>query len=211
MEDEEAEEENLEPIQSPTVVGNDHNSKFFKLPKALEVIRKMRRIEALVDYSQFHLLTSNQHISSLEEMAARKERIQSEKEQKLMDRELNKAKKAEERELNKIQRVKAKEANEIAKDLKATQQTQKKSMKGKREDSTPNCKSPCSVERPLASLPVKQGVPHGFPSLVPFLLPRCTCTRDVQYLTWLLSSLEWTTSLFSPWSTSNLHGPLQWG
>ena len=117
-EEDEAEEKNLEQRHFSTDVENDHMSKFFKLSKALQATRKMRRSEVLVDYSQSQLLASYQHLSNLEEMAARNERVQSEKVQKLKERELKKAKKAEERELKEIQRAKAEEAKHIARDLK---------------------------------------------------------------------------------------------
>ena len=63
-------------------------------------------IEPLVDYSQSQVLTSNHHITDLESIAIRKERLQLEKKQKKIEKELNKAQKIKEKELNKIKKTK---------------------------------------------------------------------------------------------------------
>ena len=124
--DDDVQEEDLEYSQSPVPVENDHISKFLKLPTTSKKTRNLGRAEPLVDYSQSQLLTSEQHLCNLEDIATRKERVQKEKEKKLKERKLNKAKKAEQLELNKIKRSKAKEVKQLAKDLKEAQQAQKK-------------------------------------------------------------------------------------
>ena len=75
----------------------------------------MGRAEPLVDYSQSQILTSEEHLTTLENIATQKERVQEMKEQKIKERAIKKSKKAEELQLNKLKREKAKEARTVAK------------------------------------------------------------------------------------------------
>ena len=98
----------------------------------------MRRgAEPLVDYSQSQLLTSSDHLSNLEIMARKKERVQEEKLQRTKEKELNRARKTEEREANKKRKAQEKEANKLARELKAAQQAEIRAAKGKRRESLP--------------------------------------------------------------------------
>ena len=72
-------------------------------------------MESLVDYVQSQVLTSNHHITNLESITTRKERLQLEKEQKKIEKELNKAQKIKEKELNKIKKANEQEAKEAKK------------------------------------------------------------------------------------------------
>ena len=76
------------------------------MPTAPRQTERVLRIEPFVDYSQSQVLTSDHHITDLESIATRKERLQFEKEQKKIGKELNKAQKIKEKELNKIKKAK---------------------------------------------------------------------------------------------------------
>ena len=80
----------------------------------------------MVDYSQSQLLTSLEHISSLDTIARKKERAQLQKEQKFKEREIKKAHKARDRELNKVKRAQLQEARKNAKELKAKEVAERK-------------------------------------------------------------------------------------
>ena len=95
VDDEEVQEDDLEYSQSHVPVENDHINKFLKLSTTSKKTRNLGRAEPLVDYSQSQLLILEQHLCNLEDIATRKERVQKEKEEKLIERKLNKAKKAE--------------------------------------------------------------------------------------------------------------------
>ena len=102
LDDEEIEKQNLEQSQSSTATKEDHISKFLKLPRTTKKTRRMGKAKPLIDYSQSQLLTLDEHLCNLKDIATKTERIQIEKEQKLKERELSKAKKAKEKELIKI-------------------------------------------------------------------------------------------------------------
>ena len=85
------------------------------MPTAPRQTKRISRIEPLVDYSQFQVLTSNHHITNLESIATRKQRLQLAKEQKKIEKELNKAQKFKEKELNNIKKAKEQEAKKEAK------------------------------------------------------------------------------------------------
>ena len=53
----------------------------FKLPQESPTTTKTKA-EALIDYSQSHILTSTQHVATLEEIVTKKDKIQEEKEER---------------------------------------------------------------------------------------------------------------------------------
>ena len=77
VEDDQDEEEDMEQSQSLTIANSSeiHNSKFLKLPKGYKRGTRVSRNELLIDYSQSQMLTSNEHLTCLEGIASRKERI----------------------------------------------------------------------------------------------------------------------------------------
>ena len=66
------------------------------MPKAPRRPIRMGRAEPLVDYSRSQMLTTEEHLTTLENIAIQKERLQEMKEQKIKKRAIKKAKRAEE-------------------------------------------------------------------------------------------------------------------
>ena len=107
------------------------------------------------------MLTSDEHLTTLENIATQKQNVQELKLQNLKEREIMKTKKAEEREINKKMREEAKEAKRVAKELEAAEKALKKKSKGKRGVILPNV---AAVEENLhSSLPLRMEntVPSG--------------------------------------------------
>ena len=84
----------MDQSQSPIDVKKDHISKFLKLLRAPKTMRRVKKTKSLIDYSQSQVLTLDEHLCSLEDIATKKERVQIEKEQKVKERKSNKVKKA---------------------------------------------------------------------------------------------------------------------
>ena len=114
--------------QSPTTGEEQekHISRFLKLPKAPKRSIRVGRAEPLVDYSQLQMLTSEEHLTTLENTTIQKERVQEMKEQKIKERTIKKSKRVEELELNKLKREKSKEARRVAIELEAAEKALKK-------------------------------------------------------------------------------------
>ena len=72
--------------------------------------------------------------------------MQQEKENKLKEKEANKAKKAEEKKLNNIKKAEEKDAKKLSRDLKAAEQSQKRAGKGKKQDTVPESQTACDVQ-----------------------------------------------------------------
>ena len=81
VEDDQGEEEGMEQSQPPIAANSSdiHLNKFLKLPKGCKRGTRVSRNEPLIDYLQSQLLTSDEHLSSLEGIASRKERIRQER------------------------------------------------------------------------------------------------------------------------------------
>ena len=94
----------------------DHISQFLKLPRVPRRAAIQGKPEPLIDYISSQLLTSEQHLNTLERIMSNKERVQQEKLQKQKEREENRAKKAEEKERQKLKRAEENEARRVAKD-----------------------------------------------------------------------------------------------
>ena len=121
----ELEEESKAELESEpstvTITNKDHISQFFEFPRVPRRAVVQGRPEPLIDYSSSQLLTSEQHLNTLERIMTNKERMQQEKLQKQKEKEENRAKKAEERERQKIRKVEEKEARRIAKEQRIVQ------------------------------------------------------------------------------------------
>ena len=126
------EEDGVAPCESPAaeLVHIAHMNEFLKLPRAKRTTRSVNRIEPLVDYSQSQLLTSEEHISNLEIMVGKKERLLEEKKEKKIQREVERAKKVEEKKLKRIARATEQEAKRVAKQQNGVERVQLK-LKGR--------------------------------------------------------------------------------
>ena len=111
-------------------------SRFLKLPKAPRRPIRVGRAKPLVDYSQSQMLTSEEHLTTLENIATQKKRVQEMKEQKIKERAIKKSKRVEELQLNKLKREKAKEARMVAKQLEAVEKALKKIKREKTSSRT---------------------------------------------------------------------------
>ena len=90
VEENKVEEDGLVPCESLEAKPSHtpHISQFLKIPRAKRTSRRANRIESLVEYSQSQLLTSDEHISNLESMIVRKERLLQKKQQKLIQKKV---------------------------------------------------------------------------------------------------------------------------
>ena len=91
-------------------------------------------------------------------IAATKERLQQEKEDKLKEKEANKARKAEEKKLNTIRKAQEKEAKKLSRDLKAAEQSRKRVGKGKKNGTVPESEPVGDLQR--SSAPVTIATAH---------------------------------------------------
>ena len=94
-------------------------STFLRLPQEGIPRKRKTTCEPIVDYGQFQILTSLQHVHTLEDIASKKAQIQKDKEERAKNRELTKNVKAQEKILKvaeKSARVATKEANRKFKD-----------------------------------------------------------------------------------------------
>ena len=76
----------IEKEKPPT---QENISNFLQLPQEV-ITTKRTRVEALVDYSQSHILTSNEHVDKLHTILKKKEQIAQEKDRKRVEKEFTK-------------------------------------------------------------------------------------------------------------------------
>ena len=94
-------------------------------------------------------------MSNLECIAATKEKVQQEKENKLKEKEANKARKAKEKKLNNIMKAQEKDAKKLSRDLKAAEHTRKRVGKGKKQGTVLESQIACDVQLSIATLGVE--------------------------------------------------------
>ena len=79
------------------------------------------------------MLTSDEHLTTLENITTQKQKVPELKLQKLKERDIMKTKKVEEREINKKRREEAKEARRVAKEHEVAKKAMKKNQRKRGE------------------------------------------------------------------------------
>ena len=100
------------PLEEEAAENSAPFTTFLRLPQAPRTRKTI--VEPLVDYTQSQILTSSQHVETLEETTTKKEKVQLEREERARTRELTKQKRAEE----KLKQVAAKEDRAASKEAK---------------------------------------------------------------------------------------------
>ena len=83
--------EDVDLSQDPPIVANI--STFLRLPQQVNT-RTKARFEPMVNYSQSQILTTNEHVQTLEAIAQKKEEVAIEKERRRVEKELTKTMRA---------------------------------------------------------------------------------------------------------------------
>ena len=102
-----------QPLQEDEEENPNIFIQFLRLPHG-PPMPKRNTCEPLVDYRQSQILTGNDHVNTLEDIATKKLQIQQKKEERARLRELTKVKRAQEK-LKKVQEKEARVAAKVAK------------------------------------------------------------------------------------------------